>query len=54
MAVGKKFKVCMLTKATAATQAQTPHLREKFGMPYLEYLFVDCFILIGYFLTDQI
>ncbi|PKY37747.1 P-loop containing nucleoside triphosphate hydrolase protein [Rhizophagus irregularis] len=32
MAVGKKFKVCMLTKATAATQAQTPHLREKFDI----------------------
>lgn len=49
MAVGKKFKVCMLTKATAATQAQTPHLREKFGMPYLEYFICECFYSIGYF-----
>ncbi|RGB39672.1 P-loop containing nucleoside triphosphate hydrolase protein [Rhizophagus diaphanus] len=32
MTVGKKFKVCMLTKATAATQAQTPRLREKFDI----------------------
>ncbi|RIA95792.1 P-loop containing nucleoside triphosphate hydrolase protein [Glomus cerebriforme] len=32
MSVGKKFKVCMLTKATAATQAQSPHLREKFDI----------------------
>ena len=31
MSVGKKFKICMLTKATAATQAQAPQLREKFG-----------------------
>lgn len=28
---GKKFKICMLTKATASTQANNPKLREKFG-----------------------
>jgi ATP-dependent RNA helicase DDX52/ROK1 len=31
MSFGRKFKICMLTKATAATQAQSPHLKEKFG-----------------------
>ena len=45
MSVGKKFKLCMLTKATAATQAQTPHLREKFGMPYFEYFICDYFFI---------
>ncbi|RKP12549.1 P-loop containing nucleoside triphosphate hydrolase protein [Piptocephalis cylindrospora] len=29
---GKKFKVCMLTKATASTQANNPKLREKFDL----------------------
>ncbi|CAG8529389.1 10320_t:CDS:10 [Funneliformis mosseae] len=32
MSIGKKFKICMLTKATAATQAQAPQLREKFDI----------------------
>jgi hypothetical protein len=31
ISAGKKFKICMLTKATAATQAQDPKLRQKFG-----------------------
>ncbi len=29
LSVGRKFKICMLTKATAATQGQAPHLRQK-------------------------
>ncbi|KAI9230335.1 MAG: P-loop containing nucleoside triphosphate hydrolase protein [Piptocephalis tieghemiana] len=29
---GKKFKICMLTKATASTQANNPKLREKFDI----------------------
>ncbi|RIB25898.1 P-loop containing nucleoside triphosphate hydrolase protein [Gigaspora rosea] len=32
MCVGKKFKICLLTKATAATQAQDPHLKQKFDI----------------------
>ncbi|CAG8460372.1 5947_t:CDS:10, partial [Cetraspora pellucida] len=32
MCVGKKFKICLLTKATAATQAQDPQLRQKFDI----------------------
>ncbi|CAI2169203.1 8864_t:CDS:10 [Funneliformis geosporum] len=32
MSIGKKFKICMLTKATASTQAQAPQLREKFDI----------------------
>ncbi|CAG8593082.1 19455_t:CDS:10, partial [Racocetra persica] len=32
MCVGKKFKICMLTKATASTQAQDPQLRQKFDI----------------------
>lgn len=34
ISAGKKFKICMLTKATAATQAQDPKLRQKFGKLY--------------------
>ena len=30
MCVGRKFKICMLTKSNAA-QADQPHLKEKFG-----------------------
>lgn len=29
---GRKFKICLLTKATSATQAQDPKLREKFDI----------------------
>ncbi|KAF9998885.1 RNA-dependent ATPase rok1 [Entomortierella chlamydospora] len=32
LSVGRKFKVCMLTKATAATQGQAPHLRQKYDI----------------------
>ncbi|RUS22252.1 putative ROK1-ATP-dependent RNA helicase [Endogone sp. FLAS-F59071] len=32
MSVGRKFKICVLTKATAATQAQDPKLRQKFDI----------------------
>ncbi|KAG9295363.1 hypothetical protein G9A89_013392 [Geosiphon pyriformis] len=32
LSIGKKFKICMLTKATASTQAQAPHLRQKFDI----------------------
>ncbi|CAO3660960.1 unnamed protein product [Umbelopsis vinacea] len=32
ISAGKKFKICMLTKATAATQAQDPKLRQKFDI----------------------
>ncbi|RHZ62739.1 hypothetical protein Glove_335g41 [Diversispora epigaea] len=32
MCVGKKFKICMLTKTSAATQSQAPHLRPKFDI----------------------
>ncbi|KAF9897032.1 DEAD (Asp-Glu-Ala-Asp) box polypeptide 52 [Lobosporangium transversale] len=32
LSVGKKFKICMLTKATAATQGQAPHLRQKYDI----------------------
>jgi len=45
LSVGKKFKICMLTKATAATQAQAPHLREKFGI-LLSILFCVYFVFL--------
>ncbi|KAG0253002.1 RNA-dependent ATPase rok1 [Mortierella polycephala] len=32
LSVGRKFKICMLTKATAATQGQAPHLRQKYDI----------------------
>ncbi|CAG8568077.1 1592_t:CDS:10, partial [Ambispora leptoticha] len=32
LSIGKKFKICMLTKASAATIAQAPHLRQKFDI----------------------
>ncbi|KAL1923657.1 uncharacterized protein VTP21DRAFT_8637 [Calcarisporiella thermophila] len=32
LGTGKKFKICMLTKATAATQANDPKLRQKFDI----------------------
>ncbi|RUS23508.1 P-loop containing nucleoside triphosphate hydrolase protein, partial [Jimgerdemannia flammicorona] len=32
LSVGRKFKICVLTKATAATQAQDPKLRQKFDI----------------------
>ncbi|KAF9107556.1 RNA-dependent ATPase rok1 [Mortierella sp. AM989] len=32
LSVGRKFKICILTKATAATQGQAPHLRQKYDI----------------------
>ncbi|KAG0235094.1 RNA-dependent ATPase rok1 [Actinomortierella wolfii] len=32
LSIGRKFKICMLTKATAATQGQAPHLRQKYDI----------------------
>ncbi|CAH1757511.1 8900_t:CDS:10 [Entrophospora sp. SA101] len=41
MSIGRKFKICMLTKATASTQAQAPQLREKFADKLLELGFLE-------------
>ncbi|KAF9436477.1 RNA-dependent ATPase rok1 [Entomortierella beljakovae] len=32
LSTGRRFKICMLTKATAATQGQAPHLRQKYDI----------------------